>query len=187
MKALSLQQPYADLIIERAYEDNPHQPLKPVENRHWPLPSTLVLPARIYVHASLGFYPVKLAEIKDSMTASQWLRVKDRLYAIYGAWDGYKRDPAFRQRLGYFGCLIGEVTITGQMHRASQDGLLGHAPSMGDQQRELEYLKETRPEYFSPWFFGPFGYTLIDPLRYEKPIPCRGALGFFEPVLKDSV
>lgn len=158
MKALSLQQPYADLIVEQYYEDDPHRVLKPIENRAWPLPSTLKLPARIYVHASLGFYPVKLAELKKIMTASQWLRLKDRLHSIYGAWDCYKHDPKFRQRLGYFGCLIGEITVTGQVTQSDD-----------------------------PWFFGPYGYILVDPLRYEKPIPCRGALGFFEPVLRPSV
>jgi len=152
MKALSLRQPYADLIVEHYYEDDPHRPLKPIENRSWPLPSTLSLPARIYVHASLGFYPVKMAEIKAIMTASQWLRLKDRLHVIYRAWDYYKQDPGFRRRLGYFGCLIGEVTITGQVTE-SED----------------------------PWFFGPYGYTLVDPVRYDKPIPCKGHLGFFEP------
>ena len=103
MKALSLQQPYADLVVECAYENNPHKVLKDVENRKRPLPSTLILPARIYVHASLGFYPVKLSEIREMMTVSQWLRIRDRLHSIYRAWEGYKNDPQFRQRLGYYG------------------------------------------------------------------------------------
>ncbi|MCK4354651.1 MAG: ASCH domain-containing protein [Dehalococcoidia bacterium] len=33
----------------------------------------------------------------------------------------------------------------------------------------------------SPWFFGPFGFTLANPVLYDKPIPCKGMLGFFEP------
>lgn len=170
MKALSLQQPYADLIVERYYEDDPHRVLKPVENRAWSLPSTLILPARIYVHASLGFYPVKMAEIKDIMTASQWLRLKDRLHAIYGAWDCYRNDPAFRQRLGYFGCLIGEVTITGCVKKVDDSiSLIG------------DFWPKAEESYESPWFFGPYGYTLTDPVRYNKGIPCKGHLGFFEP------
>lgn len=31
----------------------------------------------------------------------------------------------------------------------------------------------------SPWFFGPLGLVLRDPMPCE-PIPCVGALGFFE-------
>ena len=32
----------------------------------------------------------------------------------------------------------------------------------------------------SPWFFGPFGIVLADQKPLEKPIPLKGALGFFE-------
>ena len=31
----------------------------------------------------------------------------------------------------------------------------------------------------SPWFFGPFGFVLRDPIRLVFE-PCRGALGFFK-------
>lgn len=33
----------------------------------------------------------------------------------------------------------------------------------------------------SPWFTGPYGFVLANPVLYEKPIPCKGRLGFFEP------
>lgn len=33
----------------------------------------------------------------------------------------------------------------------------------------------------SPWFMGPNGLVLANPKAYEKPIPCKGKLGFFEP------
>ena len=32
----------------------------------------------------------------------------------------------------------------------------------------------------SPWFCGPYGFVLANPVLYEKPIPYRGQLGFFE-------
>ena len=32
----------------------------------------------------------------------------------------------------------------------------------------------------SPWFVGKYGFVLANPVLYEKPIPYRGALGFFE-------
>jgi len=32
----------------------------------------------------------------------------------------------------------------------------------------------------SPWFFGDYGFVLRNPVAFEKPIPCKGALGFFE-------
>lgn len=32
----------------------------------------------------------------------------------------------------------------------------------------------------SKWFFGPYGFTVANPVAYEEPIPCKGMLGFFE-------
>ena len=34
-------------------------------------------------------------------------------------------------------------------------------------------------EYESKWFFGPFGYLLDNPRPLQKPIPCKGMLGFW--------
>jgi hypothetical protein len=32
----------------------------------------------------------------------------------------------------------------------------------------------------SPWFVGPYGFVLANPVAYDKPIPYKGKLGFFE-------
>jgi hypothetical protein len=32
----------------------------------------------------------------------------------------------------------------------------------------------------SPWFFGDYGFVLENPVAFAKPIPLKGALGFFE-------
>ena len=32
----------------------------------------------------------------------------------------------------------------------------------------------------SPWFVGPYGFILQNPILYDKPIPYKGRLGFFE-------
>ena len=32
----------------------------------------------------------------------------------------------------------------------------------------------------SPWFFGKYGFVLANPVAFEKPIPFKGALGFFD-------
>ena len=32
----------------------------------------------------------------------------------------------------------------------------------------------------SPWFFGKYGFVLANPVALREPIPCKGALGFFE-------
>ncbi len=36
----------------------------------------------------------------------------------------------------------------------------------------------------SPWFIGRYGFVLANPVLYDKPIPYRGQLGFFEVDLK---
>ena len=33
----------------------------------------------------------------------------------------------------------------------------------------------------SPWFTGPYALMLANAVLYEKPIPCKGRLGFFDP------
>lgn len=35
----------------------------------------------------------------------------------------------------------------------------------------------------SPWFEGPYGFVLRNPTLYEKPLPYKGRLGFFDVVL----
>lgn len=31
----------------------------------------------------------------------------------------------------------------------------------------------------NPWFFGPYGFVLANPVRFWDVVPCKGALGFF--------
>jgi hypothetical protein len=33
---------------------------------------------------------------------------------------------------------------------------------------------------YSPWYCGPYGFLLSDPIAYERPLPYRGRLGLFE-------
>jgi len=33
----------------------------------------------------------------------------------------------------------------------------------------------------SPWFTGPYGFVLANPVLYDEPISCKGKLGLFEP------
>jgi len=56
------------------------------------------------------------------------------------------------------GCIIGEVDI-------------------------VDYVTESK----SPWFIGRYGFVLANPVLYDKPIPCMGKLGFFEPKIEGVV
>jgi hypothetical protein len=148
--ALSLQQPYAWILLQRAYQDNPKTPLKPVENRPRPWPSTIKFPQRVYIHASLTMYDVTLEEIRGLMLHSQWFRCKEYLISLYNLWELYKNDKKRLQQLGLFGCILGSTTFTGQVTES-----------------------ENR------WFFGPYAYTHECPEMLPKPVPCKGALGFW--------
>lgn len=152
MKALSLQQPYAWLILQRANEDDPVVPLKPVESSTWPLPKNFTLPQRIYVHASLTMYDVSLNEIHDRMTEPQWLRYRLVLGFIYTTRRGDRRGS------WDFGYILGEITITGCKFR----------------------FPDENDDLYSPWHFpGQYGYSLACPVLYREPVPCKGMPGFF--------
>ena len=74
-----------------------------------------------------------------------------------------KLAPAQRQEFDmvgwgrYRGTIIGEITITGEV-------------TMDDW---------GMPATHSPWFFGTYGFVVKDGELYDRPIPCRGQLGFF--------
>ena len=157
--------------------------MKDIENRNW-LPGRnprhgpynsqradfkIDTPCRIYVHAALS-----KSEMHDPTL--RW--IYDRLTR--------EQTGMFASQFSFlpFGAIVGEVDITGVIHTPDYqcDGV-GHAPSAGDQLRELEYLREHRSPYRSPWFEGPFGLVLANPVAYDKPIPYKGQLGFFEVTL----
>ena len=74
-----------------------------------------------------------------------------------------KLAPAQRQEFDkvdwgiYRGTIIGEITITSEV-TMDDWGL---------------------PTTHSPWFFGTYGFVVKDGELYDRPIPCRGQLGFF--------
>ncbi len=97
------------------------------------------------------------------------LSLPERIYVHAGKTDDWNEDtenfvyrifdadvPFKIPRLGIspeqFGAIIGEVDITGCVTKSE-----------------------------SPWFTGPYGLTLANSILYDKPIPCKGRLGFFEP------
>jgi hypothetical protein len=149
---------------------------KDVENRNWPLNQffkPLQFPIRIYLHASktkasedeLNFISTTLMQ-EDVKKLTEFLQVD---------WSKYR------------GHIIGEITITKQLrkHVPNPQSSIGTGGifSAADITGEMKYLKQEAPEYFSPWFFGEFGFVVKGGVLYERPIPYRGQLGFFKPVL----
>ena len=41
-------------------------------------------------------------------------------------------------------------------------------------------IVDCRAEHNSRWFFGKYGFVLRNAVAFEQPIPCKGALGFFD-------
>ncbi len=122
MKALSVKQPYADLIIKG---------IKDVENRSWWTGTR----ERVYIHAGKAF------------DDNAHILILDRC-------DGM----GLPRKVDYdFGAIIGEVDII--------DCKFRHPLQIG----------------FSKWHdTGYWGFILSNPVKYDKSIPCRGQLGFFE-------
>jgi hypothetical protein len=96
------------------------------------------------------------------------LKLPTRIYVHAGkqpdySWNGedlIKKNLTETQYSNYrylsehftLGAIIGEVDITGCVDKSN-----------------------------SPWFVGKYGFVLRNPVLYQTPFPCRGALGFFTP------
>ena len=123
MKALSIRQPWAHLIVSG---------LKDVECRTWETDFR----GRVYIHAAL-----KTAT--NTLLAYQYIK---------------RLCPSLKMPMDvYYGGIIGEVDIIDCKFR-SPGGL-----------------------DYSEWHsLGMHGFILANPVAYEKPIPCKGQLGFFD-------
>jgi len=79
------------------------------------------------------------------------------------------------------GALIGTVNLVRVMKMAGNtEPMLGHSVSIGDTQRELEYLHRADSACCSRWFSGPYGFVLEGAREFSEPIPYRGSLGLFD-------
>jgi len=126
MKALTICQPYADLILL----PESHEDYKRAENRSW-----------------FGDYRGPL--LIHAGKSREWLGMDD--------------DPTKM----VFGAIIGQVECVACYHVSAIQEL--KIPST------FHWLKHHRHVE------GPWCHIFMNPVRLEKPIPCRGALGYFAP------
>jgi hypothetical protein len=152
MKALSVREPWAWLLLQPAEPGNPDDPIKKFENRSWPLPAGQY-GQRVYIHASMQMDDFNPDILKSWMTAEQWACTAPELQNIYAIDNLNRNNPELLRKSGYFGCLMGEVTFIGQVTR-----------------------------HPSPWFSGPYGFIAKKPVLYppEKRTVCKGQVGFWE-------
>ncbi|MDE2106620.1 MAG: ASCH domain-containing protein [Patescibacteria group bacterium] len=121
MKALSIKQPWAHLIVNG---------IKDIENRDWPTKQRGI----VAVHSSAK---LERAEMKSAC---------DLLMQICIPFSARRfQDEKFPT-----GSILGTVEIVDCV--AESDSL---------------------------WFFGKYGFVLQNPVAFDVPIPCRGALGFW--------
>lgn len=115
---------------------------KDTENRSWPIPKSMKLPIRIYLHASKHLESWDDLWLAHSLlTLNQWAVLR---WAV--DWKQYK------------GAIIGEVDIISYSYR----------------------FPDENANLYSPWHMpGQFGFKMANPILYDKPIPYRGQLGFF--------
>ncbi len=83
---------------------------------------------------------------------------KESLGFIYKIFGADIPHQVFELSPKFYGAIIGEVDIIGCVSESK-----------------------------SPWFIGPYGFILANPVLYDKPIPYKGQLGFFEVNIGDSI
>ncbi len=74
-----------------------------------------------------------------------------------------------------------QLSVHERFYAHNGDHLLGAIIGEVDIVNCLEYWSATKNK--SPWFVGRYGFFLANPVLYEKPIPYKGQLGFFEVTL----
>lgn len=157
-KGLSYSRPWDYLIT--------HEPFKDVENRKWPTSFR----GRTYVHRAKSW----------DEEGYKWIQAHAAEVGLPEGHPFWEYARGERENAAPQGCIVGEVEIVGCMKKGEVEDIQSGKTSLGDQERELKWLKEHWPQYFSPWFFGPYGFVLANPVGYEAGILYRGMRGVFD-------
>jgi hypothetical protein len=168
MKALSLSQPWDRVVLFPPYKD--------VENRSWPTSYR----GRIYVHRAKSWDEKGYQWIMDSqlLSAEQMLGLAEIKQDYFGM--KLRCQPGVAGEIDITRCMKKGVVASPSTPGAPGAGFGYSIPSVGDLHRELENMKTDCPEYFSRWFFGPYGFVLANPKAYAMVITYRGMPGLFE-------
>ncbi len=156
MKALSIKQPYAWLICV-GYKD--------IENRDW----------------RIGRKPALGGTFKDrglELPARVYVHAGKTPDAMWPAMDLIKRLHGESDSAIIWKNFVHYTVSAGQsivFPSANKSLIIGEVDITG-----------CVTESNSPWFVGKYGFTLANPKLYDKPIPYRGQLGFFEVTLPNT-
>lgn len=149
MKAISIKQPWASLIVHG---------IKDVENRTWACPK-MYIGKRILIHASA--VPVEMRNPNSVFTKEQW-----DSFSL-----GYQRDIICGDGFPN-SAIIGSVEIV--------DCVINH-PSIWAEKTE-NYTVGMNPKLHEN-ITGKkviYNWVLANPVLFEKPIPAKGRLSFWE-------
>lgn len=150
MKALSVQQPWASLIV-----GSPRTPgIKRIENRSW-IPPRDMIGRRFAIHASKKLDMEAFNELDHGMCGfrrEQWPYARPNLFPV-SAVIGVATLERFVRGAGEF-----------EPDREEADIREPWCSIPADQRR---------------WYFGPVGFVLTAIWRVPEPVPCKGALGFW--------
>lgn len=135
MKAITVKQPWASLIVEG---------IKDIENRTW----KTNFRGRVLIHAGMA----RQRSMQLLLTTEQLIEKGKRL-------DMYKTDfdVSFPK-----GVIIGSVEIVGCV--------INH-PSIWAEKSNEFMLQRGKPIY---------NWVLANPIKFDKPIPCKGKLSFWD-------
>jgi hypothetical protein len=75
------------------------------------------------------------------------------------------------------GCILGVATLDGYVTDHDEDDHNRCVLAHGDADDGTAMIPRVIE---SPWFFGPVGFVLSDVRRLREPVPCKGALGYWE-------
>lgn len=163
VKALTIHQPWASLIVGAppSYDADPTPPQKPLENRTWCPPASLV-GYRIAIHAGKAIG----GDVLESF------------YNVFKALAfGPVRTPYATPKQFPRGAVVGVATLDRVVLR--WHGALVDAFTR-DQWHPVEISDEARR-----WYTGDVGWVLRDVRYLREPVPCSGAQGLW--TLPDDV
>jgi hypothetical protein len=155
MKAITIKQPWASLIIERRRE-NLSLGIKDIENRTWPCPKKYI-GQRVLVHASTN------SDKRIAFTKPQYEYIQGEGYEPYGNFNimCYKLRGAIIGSVQIIACVMNHPSIWAEKTAGVTD-INTH-----------EFIPRRNPKPIYNW-------VLANPIKFPEPIPAKGKLRFWE-------
>lgn len=151
MKAITIKQPWSSLIVHG---------IKDIENRTWKCPKKYI-GKRVLIHASAT--PINMVNPSSVFTHQQWdfLTEEQKMLTISGAMP----TSAIIGSVEIVDCVINHPSIWAEKTDISL---------LGDVLDDLRLLGRAVPPKVV------YNWVLANPVLFEKPIPAKGELSFWD-------